>query len=307
MDTRRSLAPRAFTLIELLVVVAIIAVLIAILMPSLGAARRAARATKCAANLRQIGYGWTIYADNNRGAALPGRPARFADNARNVYFVGNGYQWRPRWYVTMGAEAGFYAFKYPSANSADDNTKLIDGSGVFRCPEVGERVNNRNSPYGYNFQFLGNARFFNNSEASGFIRFPVKIESVNAGGTVMAADALGTAAGKPAVDRLPYRVDGASDLFAAGNHAWALDPPRLTADGDFCDDANRAPQHRSAPDVRHANRANVLYCDGHASAAGYAYLGYEQNADGSIAASSPQTHNRLFSGTGRDDDPPRIR
>ena len=75
-----------FTLIELLVVVAIIATLIAILLPGLSAARRAARTTLCASNLRQVGTGWHIYADQNQGVVVPGRPARFADPTRNNYW-----------------------------------------------------------------------------------------------------------------------------------------------------------------------------------------------------------------------------
>lgn len=295
----------AFTLIELLVVVAIIATLIAILLPSLNSARRAARTTLCATNMRQVGTGWHMYADSSKGVVVPGRPARFGDPTRNVYWVGNGFHFRPRWYVTMGAEAGFFAFSEPSPNPTDDNTKLLDGSRVFHCPEVPERTNNRNAPYGYNFQFLGNARFRRSAEANGFIRFPVKIDHIQ-GQTVMAADALGTAAGKPRDARGDYRVDGASDLFAVGNHAWSLDPPRLTPTGDFCDDNNRAPEHRSAPDTRHGGKANVLWCDGHVAVSDYRRLGYVENPDGSIAASGIDTTNRLFSGTGRDDDPPSI-
>jgi prepilin-type N-terminal cleavage/methylation domain-containing protein/prepilin-type processing-associated H-X9-DG protein len=57
-DRRR----RGFTLMELLVVVAIIALLVAILIPSLGAARRLARTSACAANLRGIGQLNAVYA-----------------------------------------------------------------------------------------------------------------------------------------------------------------------------------------------------------------------------------------------------
>ncbi len=66
--TRRPTSVRyAFTLIELLVVVAIIAVLMAILLPALNGARERAKEVACLSNLRQIGVGIRIYADENNG------------------------------------------------------------------------------------------------------------------------------------------------------------------------------------------------------------------------------------------------
>jgi prepilin-type N-terminal cleavage/methylation domain-containing protein/prepilin-type processing-associated H-X9-DG protein len=55
--------PLAFTLIELLVVIAIIAILMGILMPVLHKAREQARDAMCRSNLKQIGMGANLYAE----------------------------------------------------------------------------------------------------------------------------------------------------------------------------------------------------------------------------------------------------
>jgi prepilin-type N-terminal cleavage/methylation domain-containing protein/prepilin-type processing-associated H-X9-DG protein len=60
-----------FTLIELLVVVAIVSILAALLLPALQGAKNQAKVAKCLSNLKQIGLGIHLYAEDNRGSLPP--------------------------------------------------------------------------------------------------------------------------------------------------------------------------------------------------------------------------------------------
>jgi len=80
LDSRK----RGFTLIELLVVIAIIAILAAILFPVFAQAREKARQTSCLSNLKQMGLGFMMYAQDY-DETLPG--IKFGNNP------GEGWPW----------------------------------------------------------------------------------------------------------------------------------------------------------------------------------------------------------------------
>lgn len=58
---------RGFTLIELLVTIAVVAVLASALLPALSNAKSQARRIHCVSNQRQIGVGFTLFADDHEG------------------------------------------------------------------------------------------------------------------------------------------------------------------------------------------------------------------------------------------------
>jgi prepilin-type processing-associated H-X9-DG protein/prepilin-type N-terminal cleavage/methylation domain-containing protein len=294
---------RAFTLVELLVVIGIIALLISILMPTLARVRKQGEATKCSAHLHGMAQAWQMYA-NQFKVAVPGRLEKLSTGSGNYGLGDGGDEYRPRWYELLGAQVGQFANKTPKAT--EDDSWLITNEW-FLCPSVLEYSNSRNFTYGYNHQFLGNARPKSTGAGSRvWINYPVPASRIrNSSETVMIADSLGTAASVSEKDRDGYYLSGHKDPFAVCNKGYLIDPPRLAADSDHAD--AEQPQYPSGMHARHMGKANVAFCDGHVEAKAPADLGYVIDATGKYLPNGSGATNKNFSGTGQDDDPPSIK
>src|SRR5690606_25468617 len=98
----------AFTLIELLVVIAIIAILASILFPVFARARENARRASCMSNMKQIGLGIMMYAQDH-------------DNRLMQYNGGN----------RRGGETPYYH---------EAIQPYLKSYQIFRCPSVPSRA-----------------------------------------------------------------------------------------------------------------------------------------------------------------------
>lgn len=111
-----------FTLLELLLVIATITILAALLLPALTRAREKARQTVCAGQLKQLGLGFSMYADDNDGCLPP-------------YNLAPGTSADYQYYNNLLVQ-GTYVPTPPPNNDKWGNIR----TGIWRCPMVGGKA-----------------------------------------------------------------------------------------------------------------------------------------------------------------------
>jgi len=215
----------AFTLLELLVVIAIIAILGAMLLPVLTRSKSSARSAECMSNLRQLGVAAELYWDENSGNCFS--YVFGPTNYGAIYWfgwIGPGPEGQRPYDLSYGA-------MYP----------YLKGSNVRLCPSLRYalaqfklKADGVVFSYGYNFYL---------SAPSG--KPPINVSSLRQPvQTALFADAAQVnnfqAPASPSNPMLEewYYVDLETNYSSANNYP----------NGHF----------------RHSQKANVIFCDGHA-------------------------------------------
>jgi competence protein ComGC len=139
----------AFTIIELLIAIATIALLIGLLLPSLAGAREAARSAQCLSTQRQLVIGWSLYAHDHKGRAMP---LAEEQSAQPIYWWGavipggNPVVDHARGFLAAYLEAGLgerSAYECPS-----------QPWGTYRAQPAALQPPQPTSTYGYNGYYL---------------------------------------------------------------------------------------------------------------------------------------------------------
>ena len=206
---------RGFTLIELLVVIAIIGILAAMLLPALGAAKEKSKRIKCVNNLKQVGLGSLLYANDNGDNVVPaGKTVGGATPSLPIQFN----------LTDLASIEGWKAVGIDVTNT--------NGPGIWTCPNRPNfpSYNAGNNQYVIGYQYYGGfTRWVNNLGTFNNVASPVNTGSVKPG-WMLAADVVATAgptqgnwapfSNMPAHKNNGGGPTGANEVFIDGSARW---------------------------------------------------------------------------------------
>jgi general secretion pathway protein G len=138
---------RAFTLVELLTVIAIVAILAAVALPIIGSFRAKGQQSKCAANLKQIGAAFSLWAADNNGVVKSRDHSGWINGPDGTYcrsWVSNLNPYLVRGVTYNGTVASTASvFRCPAGKSQEWNGVSYAANiylGGFRDPDFNQRM-----------------------------------------------------------------------------------------------------------------------------------------------------------------------